>query len=76
MLRITFLQVSSIIQQSLGIAPQTVNNTLIPQVMGILSLTPTFLHNNVFLDLPPKTRAFLKDIFDALNFNSLLNLSR
>ena len=74
-LRTTFAQATSNILQSLGI-DFSFSSSLAPQISGLLSLTPHFIHDQFKIDLSLKIRSFLKDLFDAINFNSLLNLSR
>src|ERR1041384_957371 len=75
-LRTTFAQVTSNIRQSLGIAPPTLTTFLAPQISGNFTLSPVFSHNQLPINLPAHTRSFLRDLFDAVNFDSLLKLSR
>src|ERR1044072_5562514 len=74
-LRTTYAQVTSNIQQTLGVTPSTLTTFLTPQLSGKFSLCPNFSNDQLSSDLPRITRPFLRDLFDTLNFNSLLNLS-
>src|ERR1044072_6493507 len=49
---------------------------LAPQISCNFTLCPNLSHDQLSSDLPKITRPFFRDLFDALNFNSLLNLSR